>query len=138
VTYAAFGLSLVAILVSLGSLYYTHRADRRAARAERAGRRARIIIEPRGYSTPDRYQFAVRNVGAVPARGVQVWLTDRGGHERLSSLSSEHDVVLIPGEPAKSASVLYRVDPELIELDVWAAWTDDEGRHEERLGPRPD
>jgi len=47
------------------------------------------------------------------------------------------NLVLAPGEPAERGrvEVLEKLEPD--ELDVWIAWTDDEGSHEERSDVRP-
>ena len=67
----------------------------------------------------------MRNLGAVPARGVQLWLTDRGGRRKVSSFMNAGNLVLAPGEPAERGrvEVLEKLEPD--ELDVWIAWTDD-------------
>lgn len=135
--YAAFALSLFAVAVAFGSLVFTVRADGRATRAEGASRRARIIVEPRGGTgrgdqpPPRDFHFDVRNLGAVPARGVQLWLTERGGRRKVSSFMNAGNLVLPPGEPAERGRVEVQEKLEPDQLDVWIAWTDDEGPHEE-------
>jgi hypothetical protein len=143
VAWAALIASLIAVGISLGSLYFTRRADQRATRAESASRRARIIVEAKGGTgrgdqpPPRDFHFDVRNLGAVPARGVQLWLTDRGGARKVSSYMASRDLVLVPFEPAERGRVEVQKKLEPDELDVWIAWTDDEGRHEKRLDVRP-
>jgi hypothetical protein len=139
---AAFWLSLVAIALAFGSLLFTWRADQRAARAESASRRARIVVESSGSSGSigegRTYTFKVRNLGAVHARGVQLWLTKRGGTQKVSSHMASGNLVLVPFEEAEKGSVVLVEDVRLDQLDTWVAWTDDDGPHEElRKDARP-
>jgi len=144
VTYAAFRLSLFTVAISFGSLVLTVRADVRASRAERASRQARIIVESSGGSgpadqlLPHTFTFTVRNLGAVYARGVQLWLTNRGGTRKVSSYMASGDLVLVPFEEPMRGSVDLQEELALDELDTRIAWTDDDGPHEElRKDARP-
>jgi len=142
---SAVWISLVAVLIALGSFTLSIRNDRRLTRAERTSRRARIIVESRSASDeafeqvfPRAFYFDVRNVGAAPAHHVQLWLTNRGGDRKVSSDMASRDLTLVPDEPSVPGSVnLEEEEFEPDELDVWIAWTDDEGSHEERTDVRP-
>jgi hypothetical protein len=142
-------LAIVAILVSGGSLYYTHkadkrarRADKRAERAESAARRAHVIVEAAGGSgtpgetVPRPCNFNLRNVGASPATDVRLWLTDRHVDERVVS-SVAAASVLAPGDPPARLAVDLRAPLTFDEVELWLGYTDDDGPHEERVDTRP-
>jgi hypothetical protein len=136
---AAFVLSVLAILIAGGSLWYTRRADERATRAEQAGRRARLVVASKGGSytsgqlAPRQWTFGVRNVGQAAARRVRLWLTDSAQEKVSTEMWTDAQLVLLPGEPEQVGSVEQHAPVEPAELEVWVSYEDDDGPQHERL-----
>jgi hypothetical protein len=134
------GISIAAILIAGLALYLSYRAERRAARTEERSLRAEIAVEFYGSSAgtyadnigPRTYRFSIRNVGAAPARGVQLWLADRSGN-RVSTEMVTRELVLAPDEPRAEGSVVVEEDRAPADLDIWISYADDQGEVEKRV-----
>lgn len=135
---AALVISMLAILIAGGSLWYTRRADQRADRAESREHRAFLVVEPKGGSytsgqlAPRQWNFGIRNVGPATARRVQLWLTD-SAQQRASNDMSNGQLVLLPDGQEQIGSVMQHAPVEPAELEVWVSYEDDDGPHRKRL-----
>jgi hypothetical protein len=130
-------VSGIAILISLGSLIFTWRNDRRAGRAERRGRRADLfVVHDAGSYTPGQlprtFNLLLRNRGRATARDVRLWLNDKIGWP--VSTVVEFGQFLHPDNQPHAGSVdLLQVDVDPAELQVWVSYEDDDGPQRERL-----
>jgi hypothetical protein len=128
-------VSIVAVLIAVGSLALAVRADRRAGRAEARGLRAQVVVEPRGSvgePSTRRFDLRVRNVGAGVAHGVRIWLEDEAGR-LVSSRAGGEAFTLAPGDDP--VEVLLSVaeaalPPPPVSFSVWTSWSDAAGHHE--------
>lgn len=141
---AAFVVSLVALLWAGIALVYTHRADRRAGRAERRAEQeavARLRAKPvaierggrggRRAETTD-YSYEVRNAGQGTLTELWLWHQTPGG--KSVSTKAGGRMVLAAGEAAKSHLSVTTRQPYAEEQEVWFEWVDDDGRHVEFSG----
>jgi hypothetical protein len=153
VAVAALTISLVAVLVALGSLVLAVRADRRHGRAEvreeRAEERAEAEAAARRQASPVvvpgavdggptaetvRHRFHVRNAGRASLHDLRLWIEDGAGN--VVSERGEAPGVLAPGDPAVEVGV--RVPQPLPDVQVlWVGWRDDDGEQREDTGLRP-
>jgi hypothetical protein len=151
VTVAAFVISLLALLIAGWSLWYTHRADRRAEaaeeRSEQADRReveARLEVTALGGRRPGdgstEYIYRILNAGKVAAHEVRAWLVDENG-EQMHEDAAGPGLTLLPLE---ASEVEIRTRAEVDDLLLAIYWSDGAGDHIEtrdsrgrRLSPRP-
>jgi hypothetical protein len=152
-------LAIGAFAISLLSVGFTYRADRRADRAERRAqraehreverhtreeeqadeaRRARFALTPIGSSSEGggrhHYQFTVRNIGAAPAHELEAWLVNEQS-ERLSAPAPSPRISLTQGEVSAIIVTTHVVDPS--DLVIVLSWTDAAGPHEWSSGVSP-
>jgi hypothetical protein len=138
-------LAIGAFAISLASVVFTARADRRGGRAERreveatdAARRAELVVESLGPSSAGdgRFldKFAVRNVGQATARDLVAWLENEEG-ERVSGFSRK--LSLMPGDGSTPPLVVSTHVPDSDQLALVLKWVDGVGPHEESSGIRP-
>jgi hypothetical protein len=134
---AALGISLAAVLIALGSLVFTRRADRRAARAEeRAERADRREVEARlevtslgGRSSGDgstAHVYSVLNASKVAAHALRAWLVDEGTGEQAHEDVPGPGVTLLPLE---EKNVEIRTHRDVADLRLVLVWTDGAGEH---------
>jgi hypothetical protein len=134
---AALIISIFAILIAGGSLYYTRRADQRAARAESRGRRASLFVRSGGSEhVPGQllrtFNLLIGNRGPSSARHVRLWLTDRARQQVSTEIVLGY--VLSPTDaPQVAGSLELQVPVEVADLELWASYVDDDGPHTERL-----
>lgn len=133
---AAVIISIVAVLLSGGSLWYTHRADLRADRAERRAeeqiadaKRANLTAEYQSVIGNDRrreYRIRVRNLGPAPAHRVATWLEADDG-SLLGADSGRRS--LMQGDSEEFRPVVPPLKDYAGRLALFVRWNDDEGWH---------
>ena len=145
-------LAIAALGISLLSVGFTYRADRRAGRTEQreverdtrtqeeadAARRATFAVTPTGSSTEGdgrrHYQFTVRNVGAAAAHELEAWLENELG-ERVSGFSRRRS--LMHSEVSNPPLIVTTHVPDPSQLVIVLRWTDGAGSHQESSRVRP-
>jgi hypothetical protein len=138
---SAAGISLV---ISLVSLWFARRADRRADRADRrdeerierereeadAAKRADLHIWPNGSGsdgTNRRFAFIIRNHGKVTAHNVGVWLYDEEGQDR--SVMPQRGFSMTPDESVENQGVSAPLSVDPLDVRFGIRWEDGAGHH---------
>jgi hypothetical protein len=134
---------ILTLVVSVLALGIAGRAERRAARVERASRRASLVVVPHGSSVPDgetfprTFKFSIRNVAQTPAENVQLWLTDRDGRKVSTDMVKPVGLALTERDEPARGTVTLTEPVEIADLVVRVAWTDATGPHEEPSTTQP-
>jgi hypothetical protein len=134
---AAFAISLVAMLIAGGALYYTRRADQRARRQERreeAAITSELVVGgaiPSDWQGRRAYRFHITNKGRTHASDVDAYLVDQNDHE-VSEFSYEHSRLpgLPPGERDEVAVVVKDEHRERNPLRLKVKWFGSSGPDE--------
>jgi hypothetical protein len=160
VNIAAFGLSVIAILIACGSLIFTARADRRAKRAERraevaderavraerrdeeaaaARRRGIPIVTATGGSSgstadPIVHSYDVRNGRQTVITELRLWIEDSEGEP--VSTGAGGPMALAPSDPPAELSV-NASHPGRAGQTLMVQWRDEDGEHTELTGIHP-
>ena len=144
---AAVIIAVVAVMISLGSLVYTRRADARAMRAEQRAeaeatehRQARPIVVPGGISggwgaDSVTYEYKVQNAGRAVLTGLWLWHEDEDGNP-ISTGGGGPNLVLEPGGSPAFMSVDVNT-PRPPKQRVVVKWQDAVGEHQEVTGIEP-
>ena len=131
VAIAAFVVSVVAILIAGGSLWYTRRAHQRAERAERREVEARLEVTALG-SSPGTgrtlYDFKILNASKAPAHQVRIWLVDEMGNQLHEDVPGS-GVTLLPNEESKAFR--FEISASVEDFRLALIWWDGAGEHVE-------
>jgi hypothetical protein len=113
ISLAAAVLSSCSLLVAIGALRYSRRADRRAEREAMKNQQAEPIADTVVGTRGDDLKCEIRNIGRAPARNLEAWLVDAANAVTHKTTVIE---VLPPGE---SKTLLLRpvVVEQTIDLD---------------------